>query len=42
MMIAQAVLKAKDIYEIVVDTLQKHLSLSTEGRRCIIHHPFRF
>lgn len=34
MMIAQAVLKAKDIYGLVVDTLQKHLSLKTEGWKC--------
>jgi hypothetical protein len=34
MMIAQAVLKAKDIYGLVVDTLQKHVSLKTEGWKC--------
>lgn len=34
MMIAQAMLKAKDIYGLVVDTLQKHVSLKTEGWKC--------
>lgn len=34
MIIAQAVLKAKDICGMVVDTLQKHLSLKTEGWKC--------
>lgn len=34
MIIAQAVLKAQDMCGIVVDTLQKHLSLKTEGWKC--------
>lgn len=34
MIIAQSVLKAKAIYGLVVDTLQKHLSLKTEGWKC--------
>jgi putative transposase len=34
MIIAQAVLKAKAMYGLVVETLQKHLSLKTEGWKC--------